>query len=142
MRLGREAWVDAGLGAAAAEVVARGAAAGLFTEPVAAPRSSPIVVAGLCEVNDFVTSLRVHIIGWIAARRAICTPAPAPLVKKQDDSIAAKALGTLGGVFGKALAPVVDAAGTAASQAAAAAGDALKEKFDEAQREAEARRAV
>ena len=74
IRLGREAWVNAGLGAAAAEVVARGAAAGLTTDPVAAPRSSPIVVAGLCEVNDFVTSLGVHIIGWRAARQAICAP--------------------------------------------------------------------
>ena len=74
IRLGREAWVEAGLGTAAAEVLARGAAAGLTTEPVAAPRSSPIVVAGLCEVNDFVTSLGVHIIGWRAARQAICAP--------------------------------------------------------------------
>ena len=74
IRLGREAWVEAGLGTAAAEVLARGAAAGLNTEPVAAPRSSPIVVAGLCEVNDFVTSLGVHIIGWRAARQAICAP--------------------------------------------------------------------
>ncbi|CAH0377940.1 unnamed protein product [Pelagomonas calceolata] len=84
IRLGREAWVNAGLGAAADEVLARGAAAGLTTDPVAAPRSSPIVVAGLCEVNDFVTSLRVHIIGWIAARRAICTPAPALLVAELE----------------------------------------------------------
>ena len=74
IRLGREAWVEAGLGTAAAEVLARGAAAGLNTEPVAAPRSSPIAVAGLCAVNDFVTSLGVHIIGWRAARQAICAP--------------------------------------------------------------------
>ena len=36
IRLGREAWVDAGLGAAAAEVLARGAAAGLL--PTLSPR--------------------------------------------------------------------------------------------------------
>ena len=84
IRLGRDAWVDAGLGAAAAEVLARGAAAGLTTEPLAAPRSSPVVVAGLCEVNDFVTSLGVHIIGWNAARRAICAPAPALLVAELE----------------------------------------------------------
>ena len=84
VRLGREAWVDAGLGAATAEVVARGAAAGLTTDPVAAPRSSPVVVAGLCAVNDFVTSLGVHIIGWDAARRGICAPAPALLVAELE----------------------------------------------------------
>ena len=33
VRLGKAAWIDAGLGAAAAEVLARGAAAGLTTEP-------------------------------------------------------------------------------------------------------------
>ena len=84
VRLSKAAWMEAGLGAAAEEILARGAAAGLATDPVAAPRSSPIVVAGLCEVNDFVTSLRVHIIGWIAARRAICTPAPALLVAELE----------------------------------------------------------
>jgi diketogulonate reductase-like aldo/keto reductase len=84
VRLGRDAWVDAGLGAAAAEVLARGAASGLNTELVAAPRSSPVVVAGLCAVNDFVSSLGVHIIGWNAARRAICAPAPALLVAELE----------------------------------------------------------
>ena len=84
IRLGRDAWVDAGLGAAAAEVLARGAAAGLATEPVAAPRSSPIVVAGLCAVNDFVSSLGVRIIGWNAARRGICAPPPELLVAELE----------------------------------------------------------
>jgi diketogulonate reductase-like aldo/keto reductase len=84
VRLGREAWVDAGIGAAAAEVLARGAAAGFATEPVAAPRSSPIVVAGLCAVNDFVTGLGVEIVGWSAARRGICAPAPALLVAELE----------------------------------------------------------
>ena len=74
VRLGKAAWVDAGLEAAAAEVLVRGAAAGLTTDPVGAPRSSPVVVAGLCEVNDFVTSLGVHVVGWSAARRAVCAP--------------------------------------------------------------------
>ena len=77
MRLGKAAWVEAGLGVAADEILARAARrAGTFHDPVAAPRSSPIVVAGLCAVSDFVTSLGVHIIGWRAARQAICAPAP------------------------------------------------------------------
>ena len=84
VRLGKAAWVEAGLGAAAEEILARGAAAGLTTEPVAAPRSSPVVVAGLCAVNDFVTSLGVHIVGWSAARRAICAPASELLVAELE----------------------------------------------------------
>ena len=49
-----------------------------------APRSSPVVVAGFCAVDDFVTALGVHIVGWSAARRGICAPASELLVAELE----------------------------------------------------------
>lgn len=109
VRLSRGAWVAAGLEAAAAEVLVRGAAAGLTTEPVVTPHSSPVVVAGLCETNDFVASLGVHIIGWRTVRRAICAPAPELLIA-QTKRLQTAAMGAAAALTGASQTAVMGAA--------------------------------